>query len=548
MRTDAAAPEIETARLIARLRAIHLGILLLIALLAVFGQWMTMRALDRNREGAQIVDLAHHIAVQSQTLVSYVQAMADEATSPWARQDLQAKLRQGIHDWDIDSASLSRQLATGRETLRLRSALDASDMLRAKLGQQFRAQLKLSPDDPEAIQLARRSVKQEEAYLQQFLPVASALQEMSAQRDRTVRISIWISLVVILVSLAVEGMIIFRPMVARVAAAIEAQRALEHSESLLRSEERLRAAIEGSFDAFFLMDAVSNQRGVTSDFVVSEANSIAGDLFGVTREALTGASFQDIFPPALAPALLKQFAHCMADRAPFRMEIEVGTPPTRVNWLELHAAPVPGGVAVTARDLTEHKRSEQSLRAEHFELRAANAQLSHLAATDALTGLYNRRALIAMLSEEAHEARQNGTPVGVIMADLDNFKKLNDRFGHVAGDQVLKSVSEMIRLCLRSHDFAARYGGEEFAIVLHETDAEGGVAIAERIRHSIANATIAHGPVTISLGVASWTPANPSGDDLIRAADKALYEAKAAGRNVVRLAQPAQELLTRRES
>ncbi|AIE87987.1 sensor domain-containing diguanylate cyclase [Fimbriimonas ginsengisoli] len=547
MRHKAEVSDVDTTRLIGRVRAAHLGILVLIALVTLSGQLMTVRALERNRKGSELVDLANRVAIESQTFVSYSQALADQSTSPWDRRELSSRLRKGLDDWSQIAFQLQRDVEAAGDSPKLQSSLQSSEILRRQLAHQFRTQLALPATSVKAIALARASVVQEEAFLSEFEPVTQAIRELVAKRVAALRLTIWLSLAVTLLALAVEGIILFRPMLNRVAAAIQAQRALGLTESLRQSEERLRAAIEGSFDAFFLMNAVKNEGGAVVDFHLSETNSIAEELLGASGTELTVTSLRQIFPAPLTNKLLARFVQCMAESTSFRMEIEVGPRPNLVRWLELQVAPVPGGVAVTARDLTERKQSEISMRAEQFELQAANAQLSHLASTDALTGLYNRRALKAMLSSEAQHAREFGAPVGVIMADLDNFKVLNDQHGHVAGDQVLRSVSDIIQNGLRPSDFAARYGGEEFAIVLRSTDTEGAMAMAERLRHTVESTRFPYGTITLSLGVASWCPTAPSGDDLVRAADEALYQAKRAGKNNCRLAHPPIELFSHRE-
>jgi diguanylate cyclase (GGDEF)-like protein len=121
-----------------------------------------------------------------------------------------------------------------------------------------------------------------------------------------------------------------------------------------------------------------------------------------------------------------------------------------------------------------------------------------------------------------------------MMIDVDEFKSYNDRFGHPAGDEALKMVGNVIRETLRSADVAARFGGEEFSILLPQTTGEEAVIIAERIRHNIEHADFPHRKVTISIGVASCSADLCSAKNIVSAADKALYEAKGSGRNIVR--------------
>lgn len=166
-----------------------------------------------------------------------------------------------------------------------------------------------------------------------------------------------------------------------------------------------------------------------------------------------------------------------------------------------------------------------------------------LASTDELTQLANRRHFDEALRAEVIRAERFGTPVAVVVADLDNFKEVNDRFGHDVGDAVLQTFADVIRASVRDVDLPARYGGEEFTVLLPGTDAEGGRQLAERLRAAIADLPVAAGEgatvrVTSSFGVAGF-PEEASAAALLRAGDRALYRAKAAGKNVVVVAAAA---------
>jgi len=154
---------------------------------------------------------------------------------------------------------------------------------------------------------------------------------------------------------------------------------------------------------------------------------------------------------------------------------------------------------------------------------------------DSLTGLLNRAALDTILPRELSLAQREGRPLCLLMLDLDNFKEINDRFGHGTGDQVLRTVSSVLKACLRLSDLAFRYGGEEFVILLPDTDTEGGHLTAERIRSAIAAQAARTLPcaVTGSIGLASGRCHQLRTDTLLERADRALYRAKAAGRNRV---------------
>ena len=167
-------------------------------------------------------------------------------------------------------------------------------------------------------------------------------------------------------------------------------------------------------------------------------------------------------------------------------------------------------------------------------------QTRRMANTDGLTGLYNHRHLQERLQQEIERAERYSRPLSVIMADLDHFKSFNDTFGHPRGDELLIAVARTLRQLSRASDILARYGGEEFTLVLPETSGEDARVLAERVRQCVAAIELgeqaSHESVTLSLGVASHTPGD-SKEDLIGAADAALYQAKRAGRDRVCVAE-----------
>lgn len=184
------------------------------------------------------------------------------------------------------------------------------------------------------------------------------------------------------------------------------------------------------------------------------------------------------------------------------------------------------------------------VRRTNTELIAANLRLEAAATTDSLTGIENRRRFDVVLAEEVRQARRHSDEIALLMLDLDSFKGLNDLYGHQAGDECLRRVAQTFAASLRRpRDFVARYGGEEFVAVLPRTNALSAAALAEVVRANIAalgivNAAADAGVVTASIGVTSLSPDHFQGpEDLIRAADEALYSAKGAGRNCVRIAR-----------
>ncbi|MDD3717366.1 MAG: diguanylate cyclase [Actinomycetota bacterium] len=163
-----------------------------------------------------------------------------------------------------------------------------------------------------------------------------------------------------------------------------------------------------------------------------------------------------------------------------------------------------------------------------------------MAITDGLTKIYNHRFFQELFEKEFKRASRYGTSFSLIMLDIDYFKRLNDTYGHLFGDEILKEMANLVKGCLRTMDILARYGGEEFAILLPETDLEDAVFTADRIRMAVENHDFPHSrgkpvKVTVSQGVTSFpSPGIQKRSDIVAKADAALYEAKEAGRNRVR--------------
>lgn len=158
--------------------------------------------------------------------------------------------------------------------------------------------------------------------------------------------------------------------------------------------------------------------------------------------------------------------------------------------------------------------------------------------TDPLTGIYNKRFLEQVAERETARARRHKRDLGLLMLDLDHFKKVNDEYGHQAGDAVLREVARLLARRLRSHDFLARYGGEEFTVILPETDRAGTRVVAESLRKLVEDHVFEFEgrriPVQVSIGCANYSTALSTEQELLAHADRRLYEAKKAGRNRVK--------------
>lgn len=201
-------------------------------------------------------------------------------------------------------------------------------------------------------------------------------------------------------------------------------------------------------------------------------------------------------------------------------------------------------VAVVSPALTAPALSSTAFKMA-FQLNAAQAALKLTAETDSLTGVSNRRSFMAKAELAFANARAGGTGFAVVMIDIDQFKTINDNYGHIVGDDVLRDVAQACKAALRASDCFARFGGEEFVALLQLTDTDGATAVAEVLRKTVAVLAFENRTppaVTVSLGVASYFAGSESLHDILNEADRQLYAAKAAGRNRVMVSAPVVRL------
>ena len=193
------------------------------------------------------------------------------------------------------------------------------------------------------------------------------------------------------------------------------------------------------------------------------------------------------------------------------------------------------------KSIREDQRRQDALEREKLELMLAREQMRHYAEHDGLTGLWNHRIIVEQLRGEIDRSRREGTPLSVILADVDHFKKINDTFGHLTGDLVLKEIGAIITGSVRSYDWVGRYGGEEFLIVLPGTEIESALYRAEQLRLAVQSAKVGNDEITLqvtaSFGVASDFPPDYDAEAIIRTVDTALYRAKNSGRNCITAAE-----------
>ncbi|HEY0835508.1 MAG TPA: diguanylate cyclase [Azospirillum sp.] len=300
-------------------------------------------------------------------------------------------------------------------------------------------------------------------------------------------------------------------------------------EKLRHSEQRLQAIITLAQDAIVSVDAANR---------IVLFNPAAERMFACPAAEVLGKPMEVLIPRRYATdhrAHVAAFvadgpsSRGMADRAEVTGLAKDGREfPVEVS---ISKDVQTDGVLLTAviRDITERKRFENELR--------------HLATTDPLTGLANRREFLAAAERELVRVRRYDRPAAVLMVDIDHFKRINDTHGHAAGDEALRRVAAICRDLLRESDLIGRLGGEEFGILLPETDVAAAREAAERLRAALAGADIRRPDggamrLTASIGIAACTATDSSIGQALSRADDALYHAKGQGRNRVEVKAP----------
>jgi len=253
------------------------------------------------------------------------------------------------------------------------------------------------------------------------------------------------------------------------------------------------------------------------------------DLYGYESAEILGRRHSELFPPEARGedreklyASIRSFGFWRGEDV--RLRKDGTTFPSSTSITEQRDA---SGAVVAwsdvSRDVSGSKRMQE--------------ELTRLATTDSLTGASNRRVFMEGGREEIYRARRYGRAMSVLMLDLDHFKRVNDHYGHAAGDAVLVSLANVCRQQFRTSDLFARLGGEEFAVIMPETPSRVAADVAQRLlaRMAVNEVVTERGPVrvTVSVGVATLCAADEGIDDVLKRADEALYRAKDAGRNRV---------------
>ena len=271
-------------------------------------------------------------------------------------------------------------------------------------------------------------------------------------------------------------------------------------------------------------------------YVIDEAvyfvrwNRAAQELVGTPDEQMPRTTVLDAIceedRPLIASVIHQALAKGYAEAEARIARGEDGNGPLRWRFLTARRMDIAGKAYLvgTGLDVTEHKKLEH--------------ELEHQARTDFLTGIPNRRHFLDLADLELARARRYGRPFSMLMLDLDLFKNINDRYGHRAGDLTLQKVVEVCGQILREVDIVGRLGGEEFGVILPETDAEQALQVADRVRQAVAMASVVLPKggsvgITTSIGVATYSEADPDVDAVLNRADRALYHAKRSGRDRV---------------
>lgn len=326
----------------------------------------------------------------------------------------------------------------------------------------------------------------------------------------------------------------------------------ERTQSLqeaLREQERSRRHFAQLFNGLPVACFTYDRQGTICDW-----NTEAERLYGYTRAEAVGRTIYELFCHPDEVDLTRRVIEKVFSGETFRnLEWQDISKDGTVRWMLCSTFPlsdasgeVVGGISANI-DITERKRQQQIIEQQRDELEAqnqmlqqttsqlaeVNAQLEHLARTDALTGLPNHRLFRERLEREFLWAVERDLPLSLLLLDVDHFKHFNDTFGHQAGDEVLRKVAAVLRDHCKGTVFAARYGGEEFAVILPEMPVEVAVEFADELRQAIASVPCCYRQITASVGVSTADMNTLSPDSLIEEADRALYVSKREGRNRV---------------
>jgi diguanylate cyclase (GGDEF)-like protein len=284
---------------------------------------------------------------------------------------------------------------------------------------------------------------------------------------------------------------------------------------------RFFAAAECSLDDFYIFDGIDDDLGVIVDFSFSYINPKAERRLGVRRETLYGKILTEVRPFMIKSGLIHKYREVVRTGIPYTCEVFIDDEMIKATWLNVQVIRLGNGIAITSRDVTEHRR-----RSDHVH---------YLAHHDHLTGLANRTSLYERLRQAILRAQNHDQKVAVFLVDIDYFKQINDSLGHADGDILLATVGQRLLSSVGESDIVARLGGDEFVIAMPEfcTIQEVEHYAQQIMRNAsqpieISDRTIS---VTLSVGIAIFPEGGSTAEELLRNADSAMYRVKDTGRN-----------------
>ncbi len=284
---------------------------------------------------------------------------------------------------------------------------------------------------------------------------------------------------------------------------------------------RFFAAAECTLDDFYIFDGISDSSGSIVDFRFSYINPNAERRLGVSRETLYGKVLTEVRPFMNKSGLIHRYCEVVRTGTPYTSEVFIDDEMIQGTWLNIQVVRLGNGIAITSRDVTEHRR-----RSDH---------VNYLAHHDHLTGLANRMLLHERLRQTILRMQDHGQRVAVFLIDIDCFKQINDSLGHANGDVLLATVGQRLLSSVRESDTVARMGGDEFVIVMPEFNTSFDVKrCGEQIIRSASQPVEISGRkicLTLSVGVSIFPGDGRTAEELLRNADAAMYAVKDSGRN-----------------
>ena len=284
---------------------------------------------------------------------------------------------------------------------------------------------------------------------------------------------------------------------------------------------RFFAAAECTLDDFYIFDGIPDSSGAIVDFRFSYINPNAERRLGVPRETLYGKVLTEVRPFMIQSGLIHKYRELVRTGIPYTSEVFIDDEMIKGTWLNVQVVRLSNGIAITSRDVTEHRR-----RSDH---------VNYLAHHDHLTGLANRTLLHERLRQAILRSQDHGQTVALFLIDIDYFKQINDSLGHADGDILLATMGQRLLSSVRESDTVARMGGDEFVIVMPQFHTIRDVEhCGEQIIRSASQPVEISGrkiSMTLSVGITIFPENGRTAEELLRNADAAMYTVKDSGRN-----------------